>query len=80
MSIEKVRLFLLWCTVINYAILLLWGLLFMFPNAWLYRLWSRWFRLPAEQIDALNFSGMAVYKIGIFLFNLVPYVALCIVG
>ena len=31
-------------------------------------------------IDAAHYAGMAVYKIGIRRFNLVPYLALRIVG
>jgi hypothetical protein len=31
-------------------------------------------------IDAIHYAGMAIYKIGIILFNLVPYVALLIVA
>jgi hypothetical protein len=34
--------------------------------------------LTAEQFDALNFGGMAVYKLGILLLNLAPCVALYI--
>lgn len=30
--------------------------------------------------DAINYAGVAVYKIGIILLNLVPYVALRIVA
>ena len=41
---------------------------------------SRWFYLSREQFDALHYAGMALYKIGILLFNLVPYIALHIVG
>ena len=37
---------------------------------------GRWFKLSAETFDAIHYSGMAVYKIGILLFNLVPLVAL----
>jgi hypothetical protein len=44
----------------------------------MYRLHARWFRLPAEQFDAIHYAAMAIYKIGIILFNLVPYVALVI--
>jgi hypothetical protein len=33
-----------------------------------------------EQFGAINFAGIALYKLGILLFNLVPYVALRIVG
>ena len=80
MSIEVVRSALLWCTVINYAVLLIWFLLIVLPHKWLYRLWGRWFQLTAEQFDALNFGGIMLYKLGIMLFNLVPLLALYLAG
>ncbi len=70
---------LLWCTVINYALLGLWFALYVLPHTWLHRLWGHWFRLTTEQFDAINFAGVAIYKVGILLFNLVPYVALTMV-
>jgi hypothetical protein len=54
--------------------------LLVFPHKWLYRLWGKWFPLTAQQFGAINFAGIAIYKLGILLFNLVPYVALRIVG
>lgn len=80
MSLEVLRNFLLWCIVINYGIMLVWFLFFTFARDWIQRLHGRWFRLSGDQFDALHYVGMSVYKIGILLFNLVPYVALCIVG
>jgi len=80
MSIDIVRNVFLWCTVINYVLLVVWFLLYVLPHESLYRLWGRWFHLTAEQFDAINFAGIALYKLGILLFNLVPYVALRIVG
>ena len=80
MSIDTARDVLLWCTVINYAVLILWFLLFRAAHDWLHRLHGRWFRLSAEQFDAIHYAGMVIYKIGILLVNLVPYVALRIVG
>jgi hypothetical protein len=80
MNIEMARSALLWCTVINYAVLLLWVLLYVLPHGWLYRLWGRWFRLTPEQFDILNMAGIVLYKLGIILFNLAPFVALHIVG
>jgi hypothetical protein len=76
MNIEVVRGILLWCTAINYAVLTIWFLAYVLAHASLCRLWGRWFRLTQEQFDALNFGGMAVYKVGVLLFNLVPCVAL----
>ena len=80
MSIELVRDVFLWCALINYGVLLLWALLFITAHEWMHRLHGRWFRLPVERFDAIHYGGMAIYKIGILLFNLVPYVALHIVG
>ena len=80
MSIELTRSFLLWCTVINYGILLVWFLVFAFAHDWIQRFHGRWFRLSDDQFDFLHYVGMSIYKIGILLFNLVPFVVLWIVG
>ena len=65
-----------WCVGLNYAIVLLWFALFALAHDWLYRLHSRWFQLSRETFDALNWGGIAVYKLGIILLNLVPLAAL----
>jgi hypothetical protein len=75
-----VRGALLWCAVLNYGLLLGWFLLFALPHGWMHQLWGKWFRLSAEQFDGLTYALMGMYKMGILLFNLVPYVALLIVG
>jgi hypothetical protein len=80
MSLETLRRFFLWCTVLNYGLLLWWNLLFLLPHGWMHRLWGRWFRLSADQFDAINACGIVLYKMGIILFNLVPYIALLIVS
>ena len=80
MNPEKMRDFFLWCAIINYGLLLYWFLLFTLAHDWSHRLTGRWFRLSVEQYDALNYAGMVLFKVGIILLNLVPYVALCILG
>jgi hypothetical protein len=80
MSIELTRNFLLWCTVINYGILLVWFLVFTLAHDWMRSLHGRWFRLSDEQFDALHYVGMAIYKIGILLLNLAPFLVLSIIG
>ncbi len=76
MNVSELKDFLLWSLCINYALLLVWAGVFMFARGWLYGLHGRWFALPAGTFDALHYFGMAVYKIGIFLFNLAPLLAL----
>lgn len=80
MNVETIRNALLWCSIINYGILIVWFLVFVAAHNFIYRLHGRWFRLSKEQFDALNYGGMAVYKIGVLLLNVVPLIALWISG
>jgi len=79
MSIEMMRKALLCCAVINYGILLVWFSFFVLAHDWMYLLHSRWFRLSVEQFDMLHYAGMSIFKLGIILLNVVPYIALRIV-
>jgi hypothetical protein len=79
MNVESAGSFFLWCSVINYAILLLWVLLVIFWRDGLYRLWGGWFRLSPEQFDMVNIGGITIYKIGVIMLNLVPCIALYLV-
>lgn len=74
--IETIECALLWSAIINMGVLLWWFLFFCFAHDWMYRLHTRWFRLSVETFDAVHYGGMAAYKLGIFLLNIMPYVAL----
>jgi hypothetical protein len=75
-SIETTRSLFLWCTVINFALLGVWALLATLGRGWLYGLTSRLFRVTPEQFDVLNIAGITLYKMGVLLFNLVPWISL----
>ncbi|WP_296289624.1 DUF6868 family protein [Pseudomonas sp.] len=78
--LPELKPFLLYCTLINYVVLLVWFAAFTLAHGFVYRLHSRWFALSVEQFDAIHYGGMAVYKIGVLLFNLVPLLALCMLS
>ncbi len=80
MTIEIIRNALAWCTLINWGLLLWWFLFLTLAHHWTNRLHSKWFKLSVDQFDAIHYPGMAIFKVGIILFNLVPYLALRIVG
>ena len=80
MTLEVIRDALAWCTVINWAILLWWFLVFIMAHDWMYRFHGKWFKIPVEKFDAIHYAAMALFKTAILLFNLVPYLALRIVG
>ena len=66
--------------MINYGILLVWFCAVVFLHDWMRHLHGRWFRLSNEQFDTVHYAGMAVYKIGVLLFNLVPFLVVSIFG
>jgi len=76
MNMNAVLHFFIWCTLINYAILLIWFLAMVFAHDWFYRMHTRWFKLSVETFDAVHYGSMSIYKIGILLFNMVPLIAL----
>ncbi len=79
MTIETVRAVLGWCSVINMGLLFYWFLFIMFAHDWVYRVHSRWFKIPVDKFDTIHYVGMMYFKIAIFVFIIVPYFALCIV-
>ncbi len=80
MTIDLVRDALLWCFIINIGILLWWFLFFALAHDWVYQFHGKWFKLSVDKFDTIHYAGMAFFKICIFVFNIVPYFALCIVG
>ncbi len=80
MHVDFLCRFLLWSLAINYAILLVWFLALVVARPWIRRLHGRWFHLSDGAFDAIHYSGMAAYKIGILLFNLAPLLALHFMG
>ena len=80
MTIEAARQFFLWTTLLNYGLLLFWFAIFAVARDWVRGFHGKWFKLRDEHFDAIHYGGMAVYKIGIFLFCLMPLLALLIIG
>ena len=80
MALEEIRAFLGWCTLINWGILLVWWITIMVARDWMRGVHGKWFKISEERFDEIHYQAIAVYKLGIVLFNLAPYLALRIVG
>jgi hypothetical protein len=78
MSLVTIKLTLLWCLAFNYSILLLWVLLASLGHDKFYRVTAKIFRVTPQTYDAVNYGGIAAYKVLIIFFNLIPYVALAL--
>lgn len=80
MTTNEIREVLLWCTGLDYAVLLIWFGVFVFAHDWMYQIHGRWFKISLETFDAIHYAGLAVFKIGVILLNLVPLLALYMVS
>ncbi len=80
MTIDMIRNVFMWCSIINMGLLLWWFLFFTLAHDWVYHLHGKWFKLTVERFDTIHYAGIAFFKICVFMFNIIPYVALLIVG
>ena len=80
MDIQTLTTFFMWCTVINGAMLSLWITTFMFAPDLVYRTQSIFFPIPRETFNVIFYAFLGLFKIIFLVFNVVPYVALLILG
>lgn len=79
MDIYNIITFLGWCTVLNFSIVIFAAIFFYFFKDFSTKAHSKLTGVNAAELPTLYFSYMANYKIAIFIFNLVPYIALKLV-
>jgi hypothetical protein len=80
MDINMLTSFFMWSSIINGGILILWSVVFAFAPDFVYRMQSIWFPIPRETFDVVIYSAIAIFKIFFIVFNIVPYLALLIIG
>jgi len=80
MTIDQIRDALMWCTIINFGMLLVPALVLIFARDWVCGMHSRWYGIPVESCKVVFYSAIVFFKTLVIVFNLVPYIALVIVG
>jgi len=80
MTVDQLRAFFMWCSMINAGFLFLWWAMIALASGWIYRVHTRWFPMTREEFSVAHYRGIMYFKAALFLFNVVPFVALLIVG
>lgn len=70
----------MWCTVLNAGLLILSFLICTFAADWVYGMHRRWYPIPREAFNIAIYCFIGLFKMGVITFNVVPYLALVIVG
>ncbi len=72
--------FFMWCTVINIALLIFAFLVYIFFNKYINKISRKCFEISEENLNTIYYLTLGIYKILIFIFNLVPFIVLKIMG
>jgi hypothetical protein len=79
-SVQTLREVLGWCAALNLGLLAFSSLVLITAGPSIKRLHARMFDLSEGDLSRAYFQYLAQYKIAIFVFSLVPYIALRIAG
>ncbi len=81
MDTQTLTNFFMWCSLINFGILLfVTFFILMLSGDFVYRMHSKVFPMPRDTFNIVMYSFLGIYKILLFVFNIVPWIALLIVG
>ena len=80
MGIQTLTRFFMWCTILNGGLLVSSSLICALAGGWVYGVHSKWFPMSREAFNVAIYSFVGVMKILFIVLNLVPYLALSIVG
>lgn len=80
MTLPQLTEFIGWMTVLNFGILIVVGLMLIVLKPVVLSVHNKIFGLSETNLTRAYFRYLANYKILIFVFNVVPYVALKIMG
>ena len=79
-TIEVMREFFGWCSVINIGLLMLSSILIIAIRGPVSRIHAKMFNLDESDTRRAYFQFLGQYKIAIIVFNIVPYFALKVMG
>jgi hypothetical protein len=80
MTVQILRAFFGWCTVINGALLLFATLVCTVAGDWIYRMHSRLFPISRQAFTLAMYCFIGGMKTVVLMFNLVPYVTLVVLS
>ena len=79
-DIPILQQFFMWCTILNFGILIITSLFLAVAGDFVYWIQSKFFTISREAFDTVVYSWIALYKIVVIAFSLVPWLALEIIG
>lgn len=79
MSIYQIREMLMWCSIINAGLLIFSFVIVTAARKLVCRTHCKLFNITEQQFSGAIYSFIGVYKLLVFIFNIVPFIAISIV-
>ena len=79
LDIQTLQSFFMWCTILNFALLIVTSLICSVAGGFVYWIQSLFFNISRETFDAAMWCWIALYKLLVIVFCAVPWVALMII-
>ena len=67
---------LLRCFIIGFVVLIIWFVFFLVARGFIYDVHGSMFEITDRQFEVIHYCGMGLLKLFIFVFFLVPYIAM----
>ena len=80
MNIQTLTTFFMWCTILNLGVLTLTSVMCIFFADFSYEMNHRFFSISREAFNTALVYFIGLYKIVVIVFNIIPYIALLIIG
>jgi len=80
MDTQTLTSFFMWCSIINVGILFFLALIYLLAPNLAYRLQSKFISISRETFDIVFYSFIGFFKVVVLVFNVVPWIALRIIG
>lgn len=80
MTVQMFQAFFMWCSIINVGMLLIMFFICIAAKDWAYKMHSRWFNLSKENFDLVLYCFLGFYKVLVFVFCIIPWIVLSIMG
>ncbi len=80
MTTEHLTRFFGICFLVSVGLILVWFVFYLAAGEFAYAIHSKLLDIDRQQFAAMNYYGMAIFKMLAFLLCLIPYIALKITG
>ena len=80
MDLQQLTAFFMWCTIINGGLFVIAIVYLVLAPDSVYRMQSKWLPIPRETFNVTMYSFIGLFKLGLLVLNVVPYLALLIIA